>query len=134
MALLQRRRGIGQVPAGTYGDILGAGAIPASVHPVVKGLTLALCPPLERAVGFLHPGGSMAEQKEIRVLEIRAAENGWVISGFEHAPHYMQELNKPYFSMVAETPKRCTEIVGDLLKRDSWQTCVGFQPARRDGR
>ena len=77
----------------------------------------------------------MAEEKRcIRVLEIRHAENGWVISGFERGQERWggDGFVSPYFSMVAETPKRCTEIVGDLLKRETWEKDVNFLPVRRE--
>ena len=69
----------------------------------------------------------------VRVLEIRAAENGWVISGFERGQSVYGDDNtiSPYFTMVAETPKRCTEIIGDLLKQDNWQKDVSIMPARK---
>lgn len=72
------------------------------------------------------------KQAETRVLEIRAAENGWVISAFERSMEtYGDGHVSPYFSMVAESPKRCCEIIGDLLKRDSWKPDVTFLPARQ---
>ncbi len=75
------------------------------------------------------------DNKAIRILEIRAAENGWVISAFERDGHYMDGgILSPYFSQVAETPKRCTEIVGELLKRNTWEKSVGFPPVRREPR
>jgi hypothetical protein len=72
------------------------------------------------------------EKPVVRVLEIRAAENGWVVSAFERSMStYGDDRVCPYFSMVAETPKRCTEIIGDLLKFQNWQTDVTFLPVRR---
>jgi hypothetical protein len=70
----------------------------------------------------------------VRVLEIRAAENGWVISGFERSQDQWgsDATLGPYFSMVAETPKRCTEIVGKLLERNDWEKDVMILPARRE--
>lgn len=69
--------------------------------------------------------------KPIRILELRAARNGWVLTAFEREGDVRSNYTHSiYCSMVAETPEKAAEIVLDLLKSDDWEQNVFIPPAR----
>lgn len=68
--------------------------------------------------------------KPIRVVEIRAARNGWVITAFEREQDYGNRIASVYVSLVAETPDKAAELCADLMKTDEWELAVAIPPAR----
>lgn len=70
--------------------------------------------------------------KPIRVLEIRAAQNGWVISAFETEANYRNDMSIIFTTMVAETAEKVGELVLEMTKSDDWQRDLVIPPARRN--
>jgi len=68
--------------------------------------------------------------KPIRVVEIRAARNGWVVTAFEREQDYAKLVAAVYCTMVAETPDKAAEICAELMKTDDWEQAVMIPPAR----
>lgn len=75
----------------------------------------------------------MSEEKTIiRVLEVRKARNGYVLSGFErdYDYHGRDDNYGPYFTAVAATIADVERIVGEILKNDEWGESLHIPPAR----
>lgn len=68
--------------------------------------------------------------KPIRVVEIRAARNGWVVTAIEREPGFQRDTAAIYCTMVAETPDKAADICRDMMKEDSWEQAVPIMPAR----
>jgi len=68
--------------------------------------------------------------KPIRVLEIRAARNGWVVTAIERESGFNRDTAAIYCTLVAETPEKAADICRDMMKEDSWDQAVQIMPAR----
>lgn len=66
----------------------------------------------------------------IRVLEIRASSNGWVLTAFEREANWTAGDAAIYRSWVAETKETAAKLVSEILGSESWDMAVFIPPAR----
>jgi hypothetical protein len=73
------------------------------------------------------------DKKSVRVVEIRAAENGWVLTAFEReaSPWNDSGSHALYFAMVAESAESAAKQALSLMKSETWDRAVNIPPARR---
>jgi len=73
---------------------------------------------------------SQYNENQIRVLELRASCNGWVITLFQReAASHVADM-AIYRTYVAETGETAAKLVKALLESESWDMAVGIPPAR----
>jgi len=75
----------------------------------------------------------MSDKPVIRVIEIRQASNGWVITTHEKDFSRNEGYGNPtdYATYVAESPESATNIVKRLMKEEKWNQSVPLPSVRR---
>lgn len=74
----------------------------------------------------------MQEAKTIRVIEVRAAENGYVITAMEREGRVMNDYAPVvYKSFVAANPRAAGDLIERLCKTEKIEKHVEIPPARR---
>lgn len=68
----------------------------------------------------------------IRVIEIRAAENGYVVTAFEREEQHANDYGPTiYKSFVAANPSAAGDLVERLCKSETIEKAISIPPARR---
>jgi len=74
----------------------------------------------------------MQTEKSIRVIEIRRASNGWVLTAMEREGHPGNDYAPAvYKTVVAENVPNLLREVEALSEKDAWEQDVRIHPARR---
>lgn len=68
--------------------------------------------------------------ESIRVLELRASSNGWVLTAFAREAAYRAGDMSIYRTWVAETGETAAKLVKQIIDAESWSTAVDIPPAR----
>lgn len=73
----------------------------------------------------------MERVQVVRVIEIRATENGWVLTAFEREGRPSNDYDTAiYRTYAAESIERAAKIASELMKSETWERAVEIPPAR----